>query len=606
MAEFGVQATDLAAPSGGGQVIPPVQEQAVSVNVLPLVDSLVNAWGHVNAANQKKQALDRKNAIIGSYVREETAINDAVTSGQMTAAQAAARSRANANKHSASYPEYIGEFKNAADALKGITERGQVEQQIQDEREIRKKDIVQAQERGYTFYPGMGQEAENAQIRAAKISIQAEANQRTQFAINQEARANGTYNQAVADRQAKNSSMQMINQITEGSMTAFSKLSTDLGEQVRSSNMTPEQAQATLTQHYSKIQGAIQAAAGVDPTLASTYRTLFDDTYKIGLKLIDPKTGAENTQNMLNEMIAKVQLATVSRNPKILGAVVLNKLMPQNASVALATTPEAIEAVAFASQIGAGMNVVAPNIVGVPEVESGTIKILTSALDKLKTKKGDDDEIVKIQASNSVNVMLKQTGEFLDKGLARPENLKDLAGFFASPAYGELVKNGEIDKDAQQAAKKTFQIVYEPAIVKGVNKVLQDSYNVITSVSGGRGLMPKVTSESRPNAPLVSVQYDSSGVKFIPNEGFSGADQSKQKEVLGNLRDATKAVNQLVKLGAHLEGTTDYQKFWEENKHIYLPSMFSKYKNLEIGQIVSNKRYMGGEASDPKNWKDVN
>lgn len=608
MADFGVEATTLSAPQGAGtQAIPAVQEQAVTVNPMGLLDNVVDVWNKVTSVNKKEEAEKRKNAVIASYVRAETSINDAVVSGQMPADQAAARSRANANKHAASYPEFIGEFKTAADALRGITERGEVEEKIKNERELRKTDIKQAQERGYTFYPGMSASAEDAQIRAAKTGIQLETQQRIEFAKNSEARANGTYNQGVADREQKNNAMTIINSLAGGNMDAFHAVVTDAGGQVRSGKMDPAAAQAAITQQYTKIQAAIQAAAGTNPELAGTYRTLFDDVYKLGMKLTDPKDAAENVSNQLKLKVDTLKLMAVSSNPRIAGAVALSQLLPMNTNLALASTKESLEILATVSQMAATDKSISPQIVGNTDAEADVLKLLSSSLDGLKTGKAQNKDIAAIQAGNSLNQVLKQTGDYLDRGLATPQNLKGLAAFFASPSYASAVKDGLVSAESQQTAKKAFQMVYEPAVVNGVQKVLAESYTVNTGLVANRAASGATLSPTtKAVSELVAIKFDGTGVVFDPQPGFSGLDRDKQRNVLETLKVAQKSVTQLVHLGAHLEGTTDYAKFWEANKHIYLPNMFSKYKGLEIGQVVQGMRYKGGDAQKQSNWEAVN
>jgi len=33
-------------------------------------------------------------------------------------------------------------------------------------------------------------------------------------------------------------------------------------------------------------------------------------------------------------------------------------------------------------------------------------------------------------------------------------------------------------------------------------------------------------------------------------------------------------LNTVVRIGAHMEGTSDYQKYWEDNKYVLLPQLY--------------------------------
>ena len=47
-----------------------------------------------------------------------------------------------------------------------------------------------------------------------------------------------------------------------------------------------------------------------------------------------------------------------------------------------------------------------------------------------------------------------------------------------------------------------------------------------------------------------------------------------QERTLGELKGAQILINQALRAGAHLDGTTDYKKYWEENKHEMFPALF--------------------------------
>jgi hypothetical protein len=64
----------------------------------------------------------------------------------------------------------------------------------------------------------------------------------------------------------------------------------------------------------------------------------------------------------------------------------------------------------------------------------------------------------------------------------------------------------------------------------------------------------------------------------------------------------TKVVNQLVKAGAHMEGHTNYDKYWEANKHQILPNMFPDPARLKVGQVVDGYKYIGGNVKSKSNW----
>ena len=159
-------------------------------------------------------------------------------------------------------------------------------------------------------------------------------------------------------------------------------------------------------------------------------------------------------------------------------------------------------------------------------------------------------------------------------------------------------------------ATQVFQQFYEKNVVQGVNQKLNETFNFNTLTkadpSAPRG--DTVTQQTRAlDISNVNVQFNGTsvifGLKALPADP---ADRSFAMRKMEETKPYQDALGRMVRMGAHLEGNTNYQKYWEDNKHILLPQMFSKYKNLEIGQKVDGFVYTGGDANDARNWKPAN
>lgn len=599
MADFGVQATQLSQPSAAGaSPLAPVQEANPQSSVLPLVSSIVDIFGRGLERDNKAKAEQLKQSVVAGYVRRETEINDAVATGQMSPAEASARSRANFNQHASGYSQYIGDFESAAKALKGFTEKGVVEDTLATEKKQREADITQAQGRGFIFTPGMSVAQQNDQIRAAKAGVAAELQLASFYKAQDEKRAQGNYDQAVSQREEKDLSIKLINEIAGTNYEAFQSFSVSLAADVKSGKIAPDAAQAQLNARFANISGSIQAAARANPELAAPYRSLYQDMYTLGQKLLDPKSQAEDLDNQLKVLQTKMKLVAMG-DTQVAAAVVANQLLPNNASLALSSAPSGIRAMAILSGKPVNEKGFTPQVVGDPAAEADYLKLLKSGLQSIKAGKVQNNEAAVVQATNAVNNTLKQTGDMLNKGV-EAKDLKGVAEFFASAEYGEFAKGGGLDPQANQTAKKAFQLIYEPAIIKGVQEKL-DSLKSRTAT----GTVDGPSSNSILDA--VDIKFTGSGIMFSPkNSGLTQGEVGAQQKTVEQLRLAQQAVNQLVHIGAHMEGTTDYSKYWEENKHIYMPQVYSAYANLNIGDIKNGMRYKGGDAKKQSSWEPVN
>ena len=615
MAEFGIQATQLAPPQGAGsQPIQPVQEQYVNDSILnnPAASNIVDIFAKGLQQNRKEEATARNDAIVGGYVKEETAINNAVATGQLSPSAAAARSRANANKYYAGYPGLIGDFEKAGKALRGFTETGEVEAALATEKKIKEKDIMDASSSGFNFLPSMNEEAVQAQIRAHKTNVRAENETKQRYAANAEARAQGTFDAAAADRDNRENSLKLLNNIAGDNMAAFQAFGVTLADDVKTGKRTMEQAQILLTERFSNIGSALTSAASANPELGGPYKQLFNEANDLFKKMLDPKVAAENLDNELKIITNRMKITAYS-DPKFAALATVSNILGNNPSLTFLSSSATTDTVARLSQLtgAGGPNSYVPQVVGNPDVESGTVKILKGAILQLSDPKTRNADKQKLEVETSVNNLLKQTSEKLNLG-ASPDQLKGMADFFSSSEYATMVNSKGISKEAAQAAGKTFDMLYQPTIVQGVQEKLQGYLNTVGTTKFTTSRVPEYVPVDKPKLAkdAINITFTGGGIVFSAKnmENMSREELIEQRGRIAELNTAQKGVNQLLRIGAHMQGSTDYQAVWEQNKHIYLPTMFSKYEGREIGDIKAgpdgNYRFVGPN-NDAKGWVKI-
>ena len=89
--------------------------------------------------------------------------------------------------------------------------------------------------------------------------------------------------------------------------------------------------------------------------------------------------------------------------------------------------------------------------------------------------------------------------------------MKGLASFFASSEYGSFAKSGKLDSVSAGAAKKTFQILYSPLVIDGVQKKLNETLDRVITRGGqsATGVTERIkTSEA------VDIKFSGSGIVF--------------------------------------------------------------------------------------------
>ncbi len=596
MAEFGPKATELSAPQGAGATpIAPVKEQFIDTSIMPIVSDVANIFVKGIGESRKAEAEAMKASVVGSYISDQERINSAVSSGQMRPDIAATRSRALFGQYMASNAAYADDIHKARVALSGGSELASIEDAVKVQANIQNTRISNAQSRGATVYNWMDKETLDKTLYSSELAVQQERDMDRRIKIQTENRAQGAESRVLADREAKVQSTQMITELAGANIDRMSSLIKNISDKV-ATGMPYEEATLVLAREFAQVEGAIQSVAGVNPELASPYRSLFSDLKALGEKSINPKTKSETSKAMYDEIINRHKLTAITTDPKMKAVVVANELLGGNAVTALNSTAPITDFIARMSNTDINGVEFVPQVVGNPTVEKDVLKFLESSIKKVNEGSFKDTPKAEKEAINSVNQILKQTGDLMKTGKVDAQKMGDLSTFFASPEYGRFASTGKLDRDAAAAAKMAWQTSYVPAVQQSVGSRID---TVEQSFSGGGGIPKRAITD------LVNVRYTGSGITFdikavtgTPLEEF---EKGKQRKAVDDLNSVKAGINRLIHIGAHMEGHTDYAKYWEENKYVYLPQIYS----ARAGVVVNGYKSKGGVASDPSNWEKV-
>lgn len=593
MANFNV---DLSAPSASGaRPLAPVSTPSSRYEnpFLSLGSDLAKIFAKNSEENKKKEALDEKNRIIGNFVKDQNALAEAGKQG-MDDKQVLARARANFASYSANYPALITEFTEANRSIENFTELGapvRREQAAEDMWKQMKSDYIK----------DGGWIPDGASLDYQKAAIQQhQAIKAQNFAFeNTVKRASEQRAQEGADRQRidwdiKQQGIQLLQQIGSSHLQTTQQFITETVAKAKTAG--PEVALADMNRYFSNIEGAITQAAAANPELAGGWRTLFEGMKKSGLDAISGKATTEALDNQLKEIITKGQLIAV-QDPQMLGVTAASRLiggtMPESFWQANNAVRNSL--IRIGNAYG-GADI--PVVIGDNKAEKVTFDVLTHNMKLLSSGSVSDPEGVKRQVSNAANNILSQVNSTSVAGI-EPAKLDAVSKFIASPTYAQMVQQGMIDKSAAQGAKGAFELTFE----KGVSK------SIVAGLDKQLGTSP--SGEPIPVSAIVDFKWNGAGVQIgtLPNPGkapnmplASGNDVSA---TLIAMKPAEKALNQIIHMGAHLEGHTDYAKYWEENKHRILPNYYPDPQMLKPGQVENGFKYKGGNYRDKNNWEKV-
>lgn len=617
MADFSVNATQLSAPQGQGtEPVAPVQEKVSDTSILPLFKDIGQIFVKGLEQDRKDEAEKRKQAVIGEYLGNEKVYTDALTTGQWGSAQTSTASRANFQKMLAAYPMYADELVKARNAQYVGTETGEAEKRVEEQRKQRSSDISAASNMGYTFYMGMSPDAEDKNIEAYKTARRAEIQTEKDMkaaaearAVAAEGRATGQYNMTVEDHVAKNNAVKGLTEVAAANFDAMVATADDLKAKM-GQGLTHDQALAIQNGNIARVRAALLSISGRNPELAAPWSKLFDDMDSNIRARLDPKQKSADETALLEDqwkqLIITQKLAAVNSNPALLKAVVGTNLFPGEGMVSVANTPVVTNWILSGTGADPALPP-PPQIIGTQD-DGKMFKATKDAINRLQSGKvppAQRDKAIQ-EAVNLVNLSLKQTASV--DGALNASALKNASTFYASPEFGKLAMEGKIDKQTAANAQQVFQVQYEPAVRSAILSKL-DEEAAYQPTNGDPAKKVKL-------ADTVELKVVGNNVVFETKNPAKPAtilgielpgntlDMEKQYRNKKPLDDAAAGLNQLIRLHAHLEGTTDYAAYWEKNKSQLMPNIFPDPKKYPVGVVINGKKYLGGNYRNPANWED--
>lgn len=584
MADFGSQSTQISSGGGTAQPIAPVSTPNIPNQTISIFAGAVENVAKIWETDAKRKAQEQKNTVLGDYAREREKINNGIVSGQIDPTRASTLIRALNTKYLAGNAQYTEDINKINNAFNGSTESEEVIDQAKLERDIRNKDIEEVRSRGGTIYPGMPKYAIDAQITSTKTAIRAEKDFEAMVKRNQESRAQGDYDAKIAEREMKDGAVRIITDIAGANLNSFQQLGRSLVDSVKSGALTAEQAQQTFRAEWSRLNSYITSAGAKNTELIGPFKSLFDSIGELYQKQLDPKGITESLEDEVKQIKLRSQLVLLA-SPKVRAATAASELLGPNGQIALGAANPVIDEITKLINTPTDAVVPAPQIVGNPDAEKDVFKFLNDSMLKLDTGAYKNNDKAKQEAQTGVNNILKQVGGMVDKGTNSPIQFKATAEFLASPAFGKSSSQGLFDAGAMQTAKKVFQLQYEDVVVRGIQQkmdriFLSEKGSVpVAAPAAGAAQSTKINSTTKSKektkkiGDLITIEYTGTGVQFVGKPGAAKTDEDirEQRNTLAELKTVQSAVNQLVKIGAHMEGTVDYQKYWEANKHRIFP-----------------------------------
>lgn len=596
--DYSVNATQLSAPQGAGAgLISPVTAGILDNGVAEGIGNIFKTYQKGLEKEDKEKAKQLEAEIVGGYTKKQARINDGIASGGLSASDGAARSRALFNEYAASYSQYLPKIEEQAKAFRGFSEMGEAEDTIKAERAAARALEAKAADAGYPIQDAKDPNTKKLMINAWQAGQKADAETRRMITVNAENRAQTSEQRTIQAAEEKTKSVALIAEVAQQNLPVVFAYAQDLSKQMRE-GLKPDEAMLKYGQHIATIESQILALSSKNPELAAPYRSLFTEASALGKQILNPDNDAKDTERKIQAIINKQRLMALSL-PGVANMVATSELFKNSPDLIMATAGQATQTInTLNSLITTPLGGHVPQVTGT-DTDKPALDVLKRNIDLYNV--GSTAPKLKEELIPSIRNYMTQLGDMQGKKGITPKTLENAADFFANPSFGKFLSENVVSKAEMEPVKQVFQMHYESKVAEAVDKSLDKTFKAFVGRKQGTG---KYTEDKTLAADAIAVNFDGATVSFgIKQKGTTDSEQRAQLAATNELSANAKWINQMVRIAAHMEGSTDYKAVWEARKHILLPRFFSAYEGLEIGQTVDGKRYVGGNPRDASSWK---
>lgn len=591
------ESQDIAAPQMGfspQQAVAPVSNAITVATAGQGLTQLLSTGLNMYAQGQAREQKAKQDGAVSAYAQNITKLNAAVEQGSITQAEAQRRQRAMFNQSVANFPGMTEDFVKLNSSLAGsaglgntLAEGTAVDQQIKADTKgataagfIQPGMSPQQQEAGLNLYRQQQQALNQMEFASKQLALQ---NQKLSLVEKQESIANQRTQRANAamDLQIKRNKMSLQNGLADVAnvytQDTLGKVQ-NLQDALANKQITPEQfmqqTQMLRNQFYSVTQSARGAAGGdyIDTLSAPLFKILdaADNT-------ASGKVSADVAKNQL-EHAQTVAALPFMNDPKIAAIAAQSKIFGGIFNPAVLSTygADVVKAIQKNSRNGSPANPVSDD----PDEQAAHTSYTNGVKEAIKTFTSKNPAATDLKGlqgelETNLNQVLKGVGT-MGASVDNPTQFNNVMKFFADPTFLEFQqKGGSIDPSLAQNAKTVIQENYQSQLIPAIRDAWEQA-KVTTSMTASAGGFPAMgagtTAASTTQADASSVvkyQWTGKSLQFVPEKGFERNRQAMAKAKELNQK-VSPLVQRLVMADAHMEGNTDYTKYFKELE----PSIF--------------------------------
>lgn len=534
-----------------------VQKADVVGGLVNVVQQASSIFAEVGAA--KQQAVQA--SALGGFNQELSLIAESVNQGLITPAAAATAGRSKYAKFVSNNPQLAGE---ASKAYKGVSDvTGAFDEKESEQQRLTKLVNTKLANEGYldgtetpTELQQKREDFSTAEMaKAALLSLKAKR---------AESKAVTKDDKELLDEELKVKSDNATKDYVSGRGAAHNTRINSIYNDIKNGALSPSDGVIQLKQVSAAFRLEVDGSGTESKELANELLKPYEETIATYVELADGKLDATYGENKVKSILAKEKIVLLS-DPKNTRVVATSNLLG-NPAISVAKVNKVVAdmyAMSIKSSNGEGK---VPIIAGTPDGD-GYLKLIKSAT---KVIGADDPQGTNKAAITELGALANQHLKSIDVHSASAEGSSEYNSsveYIASPEFATMVEAGIIDEDMAFNAGQVLARQYTDVLLPLVKEKIKTSFTTHTGTFYDSDIINKGIEEA------VNVEITSRGVVFTPKTDIQGVGPDKfifnEPQYVKLLKDLNatvgKQINKVVRMNAHLSGSTDYKAIAEQS-----------------------------------------
>lgn len=605
MADFGVRATELSGPSSAGSApLQAVQPQSQKFN-MGFLDGVGAVVGELIKGDAKTSRIDMA---VNDYSEQLNKINQASITGQMSSSEADRKRREVWSTTQTKYGDVpAAALQQALDKqFKAASGASGIDDEMTRAKEMRKRedDMVFEGAKLGIYDVKFATNPDTRDMALDMMQTYYDNTRKLEMAGKQYERSrqmveNGQKDMKFQQDQDKLKLERAAKDFFQNNSTKYgdvvSSLTSNMVEKVRSGELKGEDAIFQIQAQVNSFRGQANAALTYDSGSQARLNQYLDSLVENAKYQMDPKNITEFTKERNSLAVAKRQAALMSQEDFTTTLSAFRGLIGDTAFSQVAGLEVSTKLLGNFSKVAATGNTTVVQD-GDKNVQKITYGSINKAVDTIKSGATLDAGTELADVEKHTKAIIQNMGTIRDNN---PVKLTETVNFLAGPSVKYLIEQKKLSPVDMMEAGEVYKTLYRGQLMGTVSQML--------STKVEQGPMKGYAGGNVPIAQLVDFNVDDNGVvAMVPKWDDKDFNKSYAAQVRATteLRDINKqmsSINTAIKVGAHMEGRTDYKKYFEENASLFLPTFMPDKKFIEE-QAQKGYKYLGGNRYNPRNW----